>query len=563
MFKLRTLSLAATAALLLAACTGTVTPTDSAAESANPAAVTATQDGQQAADTAQISATPGELTAAPELKEAHSVDDVDLAAAEDVTLDGTTASSSATGVSIDGNTVTITTGGTYRLTGTLSGQVRVDTTEKVALVLDGAKITATTGAAIEIVDADEATVYLAESSSNALQDAEGNDSGAALDSSADLSITGSGALTVVGTTNDGIASSDGLVIESGTVTVTAADDAIRGKDYLVITGGTISATADGGHALKSDNTDDATVGYVSISGGELSVESGEDGINAQTILISDGRLTIAAGDDGAHGDLYLGITGGTVLITQSEEGLEAAIIELAGGTIDIVASDDGINAASDLSTAGDWDADDDLWVSFSGAHVTVDAGGDGIDSNGNAYMSAGSLTINGPTSSGDGAIDVVGSFDVTGGDLIAAGSAGMAETPDASSAQSFVQVNASAQAGSAIELNDASGTTIVAFTTTKTTQNIVISTPQIAAGETYTLLVDGTSAGTAVAGQVAAGNGMGGGPGGGMPGGSRGPGGSSQSPDNGERPEFPGNGELPGDGEFPGGTAPQPPSGNA
>src|SRR5690606_28538645 len=100
---------------------------------------------------------------------------------------------------------------------------------------------------------------------------------AALYSTADLTITGTGALEVHGNANDGITSKDGLVIESGTITVDAVDDAVRGKDYVVVSGGTLDLTA-GGDGIKSDNDEDAALGYVYVADGDVTVTAGDDGI---------------------------------------------------------------------------------------------------------------------------------------------------------------------------------------------------------------------------------------------------------------------------------------------
>ena len=91
-----------------------------------------------------------------------------------ITLNGTSAtSSSTTGVSISGSTVTITAAGTYQLSGTLSnGQIVVNTADSgvVAVVLSGASIASSTGAAVSVTSADTVTVTLAAGTTNNLSD---------------------------------------------------------------------------------------------------------------------------------------------------------------------------------------------------------------------------------------------------------------------------------------------------------------------------------------------------------------------------------------------------------
>jgi len=86
-----------------------------------------------------------------------------------------------------------------------------------------------------------------------------SETNAAIFSKANLTITGNGALTVMGNYIDGIASKDGLVIASGAITVNAVDDGIGGKDYLVVKDGALAVTT-GGDSLKADNEEDATLG---------------------------------------------------------------------------------------------------------------------------------------------------------------------------------------------------------------------------------------------------------------------------------------------------------------
>ncbi|MCT3014496.1 carbohydrate-binding domain-containing protein [Propionibacterium freudenreichii] len=183
-----------------------------------------------------------------------------------VTLSGSSASASGPGVGIDGSTVTITEPGTYKVSGQLTdGRLVVNSTAsgETRIILDGADITSSSGPAIDIQAADEVNVILADGSQNTLTDGSGYDTSAdgaanaALYSRADLTIAGTGSLSVDGRTNDGIASTDGLVIVSGTIRVQAIDDGIRGKDYVIVEDGTINVTS-GGDGIKSDNSQDST-----------------------------------------------------------------------------------------------------------------------------------------------------------------------------------------------------------------------------------------------------------------------------------------------------------------
>ena len=324
---------------------------------------------------------------------------------------------------------------------------------------------------------------------------------AALYSKADLTIAGSGALTVKGNAYDGIISKDGLVLAAGNVTVTAADDGIKGKDYLVLAGGSYNVTA-GDDGVKATNDAEQDRGWSSIYGGELAVAAGDDGVKAETLL------TVHAG---------------TVRVTESVEGLEARHITINGGTVDLTASDDGVNAAggsSDSSGTGiaegagndmpvqppggmepggtggmgqGEEAAGDFSLTITGGALTVNAEGDGLDSNGDAVITGGTVVVHGPTNNGNGALDVNGTLTIDGGTVTAAGSAGMAQAPSESSAQSGVQIsfNSAVSAGTLIQVADADDTVVASFMPAKKTASLIYSAPEIRAGDTYTVYTGG------------------------------------------------------------------------
>ncbi|MCY1673558.1 carbohydrate-binding domain-containing protein [Pseudarthrobacter sp. SL88] len=398
------------------------------------------------------------------------------------------ASGSSSGVSVDGDTVTISAAGTYRLSGSLTdGKIVVAAGEEdtVRVILDGATLANSTGSSFVVESADEAIVYLADGTNNSISDSatyadQGTDApNAALYSKADLTIAGPGTLAVDGNYNDGISSKDGLVLAGGTVTVDAADDGIAGKDYAVLLDGAYQVTADD-DGFKSDNEEDEGRGWVLVNGGTLAVTAGDDGVKAFN------TLTIAAGD---------------TTVKESEEGLEAQHIVVSGGTANITSNDDGVNASGGSSTAssgagagGSMEVGD-YTVDISGGLLTINAQGDGLDSNGNATISGGTVVVNGPTNDGNGALDVNGELAVTGGTVAAAGSAGMAVTPGASSTQSGVQVTlgSSVPAGTVIQIADPSGTVVAAFVTTKAAASLVFSSAAITAGTEYTVYTGGTA----------------------------------------------------------------------
>ena len=236
-------------------------------------------------------------------------DSFDRQSAASITLSGSTAQSNGSGVSINNATVTISKEGCYLISGELEdGQIIVDAgdSDKVQLVLNKASIHCSTGSAILVRNADKVKVTLAADSENELSDGteyqtDDDNPDAALFSKDDLVINGSGSLTVQGNYKHGIAGNDDLVITGGRLTVNSLSHALRGKDSVAILDGTFVLTSqkDG---IQASNTEDSTKGWVQSDGGNFTIQSSGDGIQAETNLsIYDGSFTITSGGGAVNG----------------------------------------------------------------------------------------------------------------------------------------------------------------------------------------------------------------------------------------------------------------------
>lgn len=227
------------------------------------------------------------------------------------------------GVTVDGNVITITSGGTYIISGTLSeGQLVVDADdEKVQLVLDNADITCATSAAIYVKSAGKTFITLAEGSENILMNTaefeaiDDNNIDAVIFSKDDLTLNGTGTLTINSENGHGIVSKDDIKITGGTYNITAASHALSGKDSVRIAAGTFNLVS-GKDGIHSENADDSSKGYVYIAGGEFTIDSTGDGIDASNIVqIDDGTFDITAGGGAdnstkTHEDNMMGGPGG-------------------------------------------------------------------------------------------------------------------------------------------------------------------------------------------------------------------------------------------------------------
>lgn len=470
------------------------------------------------------------------------------------------------GAVADGTTVTITAGGTYVLTGQMSaGQVVVNADgEKVQLVLDGASVTSTDSAAILVRAAKKVWLTLADGTQNKLatsdsfvEDDEYSIDGAVWCKS-DLTINGTGALTVSSAEGHGIVCKDELALVSGDVEVEAARHAVQAQDAACVVAGTWSLTA-GTDGIHCGDDDDAEKGSVLIVGGNVSIDAASDGVDAANVLeVDGGEVTVSAGDDGLHSERALQVDGGTVTVTKSYEGLEGSTVTVNGGVIDVTSSDDGVNAAGDPTgdssaeatgagafgpeaaagqpedpmgggrapagdgrapedadaqaptstgqvpagsggqvpadaggqapgAGGDMDYDSTAQVTINGGKLTIQAGGDGIDSNGDLTVTGGEAYVFGPASDGDGSLDFAGAGTITGGVVMCAGSSGMAQNFGDASTQGSMLVSASGQAGDAIQLVDEDGNVVASCEARTSYSCVLVSAPGVESGKTYTL----------------------------------------------------------------------------
>ena len=468
-----------------------------------------------------------------------------------INLSGSGATVSGSGVTVENGNITITSAGSYIISGTLTdGSIKVNCSEKgtVRLILNGASISSSSTAPVVVEEAKKVLVTLADGTTNTITDktrqsVDDEDFSSAVYSKADLVFNGSGTLNVNAGYRNGIKSTDDLKVVSGTFNITSNEDGIIGKDFLGIKDGkfTIKSGSDG---MKSTYDTDTSKGNIVITGGEFDITASNDGIHCnEDILISGGNLTISSGDDSVHADDNLQVDGGTIDIKKCCEGLEGVQITLNDGDISIVASDDGINAADGSSSSGMGmggfgggqasSSDSSVLLTINGGNIFVNAGGDGLDSNGNIVMNGGNVTVLGPTSDGDTALDFDGAFTINGGVLMAFGSSGMLETP--TSAQNgccIVTTLGTVSANSAFSLMDSSGNVIMSYTPTKNYASAIVYSSDIKNGSTYTVTAGSTTQSITVNSNVTTNGvsgGFGGGQNGGFGGGQRGgqPGGSA------------------------------------
>ena len=492
----------------------------------------------------------------------------DESQATQVTLADQTATVTGQGASFSDQTLTITQAGTYVLTG--SGKniklvVEAADADQVHLVFQKLTIEGE-GSLLQINKAQEVVISLAEGSQNALTESQASDDEkvkATIHSQVPLTLNGTGSLTLTALTKNALEVEDDLKVLGGTYTVKAANHGFKAEGALDIEAATLTIEAgkDGLHAEHDETTERANI---SLNPTQLSIAATEDGVDAGNELT---------------------IKGGTITVSQSEEGLEARVIRQLGGDVTIKSSDDGVNASagsssktsdtsatsktteasatsnsadtsssasqatSDSATAsapdsqaaadpaatsqpdqasedknqtppappagqappqggqppqdgqgpggmppgGQEESDPSLQIILEGGTLTVDAEGDGIDSNGTVTISGGSLVVNGSVHDGNGPLDASGDITITGGTVWALGTSDMLQGFAQESTQASITANIAGTAGQTLIILDANGKEVARQTASKDFQAVVMSSADLVDGQTYTIQVEGTT----------------------------------------------------------------------
>lgn len=235
---------------------------------------------------------------------------------------GDTISVDGEGVEVQGNTARITASGVYRISGTLDdGRLEVDAQGKVYLEFDGVDITSSAGPALLVIDAKKVTLTLAAGSSNHLSDTSHSSAGsgssgddtAAVASNDTLVVNGAGTLVVTGNNSAAISGDDDIIIDNGTIRLSAVEDGLHANDGITINGGEIVVSA-GADGLDSNETITVNGGHLVAFGGTTEGDAGIDAMGAFAInggtVISGGSAITPVSDRSKQCSIY--VTSATV-----------------------------------------------------------------------------------------------------------------------------------------------------------------------------------------------------------------------------------------------------------
>lgn len=471
-----------------------------------------------------------------------------------INLSGEKIFSDSDNVEIDGSVATITSGGTYILSGNLdNGRIIINTDSEsdVRLVLNGVNIINNSTSSIQVENANKVYITLEKDTNNKLSNnfyfSQDYGTNGVIYSKSDITINGRGSLEISSSEGNGIVSEKNVIITGGTIdissercginaldsvrvssamlTINSKDNgiyssnkendssgfiyisdgifeinsngnAIDAKSILLIEGGAFNITA---QSDSSTDTDKSSYGLtagedISVNSGEFVVNTTDDAVYSNSkVSINGGSFKLTSGNNGIYGESTVLIGEANINIEKSYIGIEGRTVFIKDAALDINSDDDGINAAGGNDSSG-LRGEDSNEKSASGirilsGYISINASGDGMDSNGDISVSDGVILLSTADNSENTVIDYSHDLYLTGGTILASGN--ISDEKDFSDLeQPIVTLNVDSQPqNSFIEVFDESGNIIISDTAAQSFSNILLSSPQLQKGYSYTLKI--------------------------------------------------------------------------
>lgn len=383
-----------------------------------------------------------------------------------------------------GSVYRITKGGTYSLSGSLTGQILVEAgeDEEVVLELNGVTVSYGADSPIKALTASKVEISAKSGTGNVIKDTrsaktvENEDLGeGAISAKTDLKLKGTGTLVVEGGYNNAVHSTKDLTIQKLSLKATGYNNAIKGKNSVTIASGEVQAYAKTGNGIKTEDSDTSSKGKqrgtISIQGGSVYVNSLHDAIDAAynaeigqsddeiptSISIKTGlkstyysRSTFKADSEkGIKAANEILISKGTIVVEASDDAIHANYgdtlgnsakgqgnIKITDGLIQIASGDDGLHADNTLQIDGGKVVVTGATEGFEANYITINGGysyiygtDDGVNCSKKSFTSC-AFTMNGgyldvAVSSGDtDGIDSNGNVTIKGGTIVTRGSPG-------------------------------------------------------------------------------------------------------------------------------------------
>ena len=360
----------------------------------------------------------------------------------------------------------------------------------------------------------------------------------ALEVEDDLKVLG-GTYTVKAA-NHGFKAEGALAIEAATLTIEAGKDGLHAEHDETTERANISLNPTQLSIAAAEDGVDAG-NELTIKGGTITVSQSEEGLEARVIRQLGGDVTIKSSDDGVNASA--GSSNKTSDTSATSKTTDASATSNSADT-----SSSASQSTTDSATAstpdrkataapaaasqadqankdknqtppappagqappqggqppqngqgpggmppGDQEeSDPSLQIILEGGTLTIDAEGDGIDSNGTVTISGGSLVVNGSVQGGNGPLDAAGDITITGGTVWALGTSDMLQGFAQGSTQASITANIAGTAGQTLIILDANGKEVARQTASKDFQAVIMSSADLVDGQTYTIQVEGT-----------------------------------------------------------------------
>lgn len=371
-------------------------------------------------------------------------------------------------VSVSGNVITISAGGTYILTGKLDdGQIVVNakSNDKVKLVLKGVDLSSSKGSPILVENAKKTIITLASDTNNKLElkgeyNKEDNKD-SVIFSKSDLSFNGTGILNLFSPYGRGIVSQDKVVFVDGKYAMDTAGNTVSANNSVAIADGKYDIkSGEKGTGLKASG--DGNKGRVYIANGNFKISAGKDGINSNSkVTINNGNINIKSGDNG----------------------IESENIDIRGGNTQVVSKDDGIFASSKKDTEPD-----SLHIQISGGKVSVYSEKNGLNSKGDIFVTGGETIVESSNNSENSVLNYEGSAKISGGTFVGAGNSSTVKSFGDSSTQGSMLMKFDKKTKENLKVLDESGKTLTEYKPKSEYQTVIVSTKGIKENNKYTLV---------------------------------------------------------------------------
>lgn len=323
----------------------------------------------------------------------------------------------------------------------------------------------------------------------------------------------------------GIKSGWMLTVNGGSINVSSTDHAVHSTGEIDLNSGSLTLASSAGKGISGHED-------VNINGTTVNITMATEGIESKRIItMNDGDVSITCSDDGLNAGGGGEFGGGNppgmnVEILAPPEGMDGERPEMPDGEnpgrrgirgqnpISEGMQNDGTEhneGVGGMRRGGGMrpgegmggrsestEVSTEHHIQINGGMLTINAEGDGIDSNGSLVIDGGYVVVSGASRGGNSAIDHDGLCLINGGTLIATGEAGMIENPSGASGQYVISayMTKSCGAGELVTICDSTGKAVVSIAPLKSYGHIMFSSNAIKEGEVYTVYEGGNCTGT-------------------------------------------------------------------